>query len=125
MPRRGVKLTASTRRTRAMGDKAIGDNDEAALSTASDKSILKRQHEDDDEDDDTSIQPAKKVASSPSVNSATIALQVLNQSFGLDRFRLHQEAVISRLLEGGNAVVIFPTGGGKSLCYQVSPLPSI
>ena len=121
MPRRGVKLTASTRRTRAMGDKAIGDSDEAALSTASDKSILKRQHE----DDETSIQPAKKVASSPSVNSATIALQVLNQSFGLDRFRLHQEAVISRLLEGGNAVVIFPTGGGKSLCYQVSPLPSI
>ena len=57
------------------------------------------------------------------VNSSTIAIKVLNQSFGLDRFHLDQEAVISRLLDGGSAVVIFPTGGGKSLCYQVSPSP--
>ena len=57
------------------------------------------------------------------VNSSTIAIKVLNQSFGLDRFRLDQEAVISRLLDGGSAVVIFPTSGGKSLCYQVSPSP--
>ena len=122
MPRRGVKLTASTRRTRAMGD-----NDEAAFVTVSDKSVLKRQHEDYNENDDTNIQPAKKVAtgSSHSVNTARIATHVLNQSFGLDQFRLNQEAVISRLLEGGNVVVIYPTGGGKSLCYQVSPLSSI
>jgi superfamily II DNA helicase RecQ len=116
MPRRGIKLTASTGLTRAMGD-----NDEAALATTSNKSILKRQHE-DDEDDDTS--PAKKAASPHAVNSATIAMQVLNQSFGLDQFRFNQEAVISRLLEGGNVVVIYPTGGGKSLCYQVSPVSS-
>ena len=117
MPRRGIKLTASTHLTRAMGD-----NDEAALATASDNPMLKRQHE-DDEDDDTN--PAKKAASPHAVNSATIALQVLNQSFGLDQFRFSQEAVISRLLDGGNVVAIYPTGGGKSLCYQVSPVPSV
>jgi superfamily II DNA helicase RecQ len=47
-------------------------------------------------------------------------VKVLNEQFGLSQFRLEQEAVIARILEGGSAVVVFPTGGGKSLCYQVN-----
>jgi len=49
-----------------------------------------------------------------------LAVKVLNEQFGLNQFRLKQEAVIARILEGGSAVVVFPTGGGKSLCYQVN-----
>jgi RecQ family ATP-dependent DNA helicase len=50
------------------------------------------------------------------------ALSVLQDTFGFSSFRLQQARVIERLLEGKNAVVIFPTGGGKSLCYQVPAL---
>ena len=49
-------------------------------------------------------------------------LKVLNERFGLPAFRDGQKAVIRRLLEGKSAAAIFPTGGGKSLCYQ---LPAI
>ncbi|MFN3189820.1 MAG: RecQ family ATP-dependent DNA helicase [Aureliella sp.] len=50
------------------------------------------------------------------------AADVLRERFGLASFREGQEAVISRLLNGKSAAAIFPTGGGKSLCYQ---LPAI
>lgn len=51
--------------------------------------------------------------------STRLANDVLRGRFGLDGFRLEQEAAITRILDGGSAVVVFPTGGGKSLCYQV------
>src|SRR6056297_1426805 len=44
---------------------------------------------------------------------------VLTEKFGLDRFREGQHAVIERLLAGKNTAAVFPTGGGKSLCYQL------
>ncbi|NQT15707.1 MAG: DEAD/DEAH box helicase, partial [Planctomycetes bacterium] len=47
------------------------------------------------------------------------ARQTLSRVFGFDEFREGQEAVISRLLAGKSAVAIFPTGAGKSLCYQL------
>ena len=50
------------------------------------------------------------------------ALVLLRNQFGLRRFRRGQKSVISRLLKGKNTAAIFPTGGGKSLCYQ---LPSL
>ncbi|KAK1965335.1 RecQ family ATP-dependent DNA helicase [Colletotrichum sublineola] len=48
-----------------------------------------------------------------------IAESILKKRFALKDFRLEQKAAINRLLQGESAVVIFPTGGGKSLCYQV------
>jgi ATP-dependent DNA helicase RecQ len=47
---------------------------------------------------------------------------VLRSHFGFDSFREGQEQVIRALLEGRSALAIFPTGGGKSLCYQVPAL---
>lgn len=46
-------------------------------------------------------------------------LDCLQEKFGLSAFRDGQEAVITRLLDGKSAAAIFPTGGGKSLCYQL------
>jgi len=46
----------------------------------------------------------------------------LLRSFGHSEFRSGQEAVIASLLEGRSALAIFPTGGGKSLCYQLPAL---
>ena len=65
---------------------------------------------------DSDIQPSTKRCSTTS----QLAMKVLNEDFGLNQFRLTQEAIICRILEGGSAVVVFPTGGGKSLCYQVN-----
>jgi ATP-dependent DNA helicase RecQ len=50
------------------------------------------------------------------------APDVLRSVFGFPSFRPGQEAVIERLLAGRSALAIFPTGGGKSLCYQVPAL---
>jgi len=46
----------------------------------------------------------------------------LKQFFGYDSFRDGQEAVIKYLLDGKSAAAVFPTGGGKSLCYQLPAL---
>ena len=49
-------------------------------------------------------------------------LQVLQNTFGFEQFRGQQEAAIGELVAGRDALVLMPTGGGKSLCYQI---PSI
>ncbi len=48
--------------------------------------------------------------------------EILKENFGFDTFKGDQEAVIKNLFEGNDAFVLMPTGGGKSLCYQ---LPSL
>ncbi len=48
--------------------------------------------------------------------------QQLRQHFGFDHFREGQEEVVSRLLEDKSVLAIFPTGAGKSLCYQLPAL---
>lgn len=47
---------------------------------------------------------------------------VLKKYFGYDSFRLGQQQVIQNVLEGRNTLCVMPTGGGKSLCYQVPAL---
>ena len=49
-------------------------------------------------------------------------LEALKKYFGFDKFKGDQERIIRNLLEGNNTFVLMPTGGGKSLCYQ---LPSL
>ncbi|AND67467.1 ATP-dependent DNA helicase RecQ [Dyella thiooxydans] len=46
-------------------------------------------------------------------------LHVLQSVFGYASFRGHQQAIVEQVIEGGDALVLMPTGGGKSLCYQV------
>ncbi len=47
---------------------------------------------------------------------------ILRDVFGYTAFRGEQQAIIDKLLEGENALVLMPTGGGKSLCYQIPAL---
>ena len=48
--------------------------------------------------------------------------EILNQTFCHESFRGQQEEIITTLMQGGHALVIMPTGGGKSICYQVPAL---
>ena len=50
------------------------------------------------------------------------ALRTLNQVFGYPAFRGPQQAIIEHVCAGGDALVLMPTGGGKSLCYQIPAL---
>src|SRR4030081_2194163 len=66
--------------------------------------------------------PAIGSARNAKSDIAPDALSVLNSVSGLPAFRGAQEEIIRHVTDGGNCLVLMPTGGGKSLCYQ---LPSL
>lgn len=84
-------------------------------------------------DDDTPLTSIKRArhASDTSPIDATadesrlrLAQEILVEKFGYPAFRHEQKGAINRVLGGQNSLVIFPTGAGKSLCYQVNTDPS-
>ncbi|MCF6199540.1 MAG: DNA helicase RecQ [Hyphomicrobiaceae bacterium] len=50
------------------------------------------------------------------------AKKILEKTFGYENFRLEQEPIIKALIEGRDVMALMPTGGGKSLCYQIPAL---
>ena len=54
----------------------------------------------------------------PTQNMTNELRSALKQTFGFDQFRTGQEQTIRQLLAGESSLAIFPTGSGKSLCYQ-------
>lgn len=64
--------------------------------------------------------PPKRLAIEPPTFPS--ALKALTRYFGFKTFRSEQKQVIDKILSGGSATVVFPTGGGKSLCYQIPAL---
>src|SRR5215212_9672852 len=60
-----------------------------------------------------------KVSQNPTIDDARAALKA---AFGYDQFRAGQEMAIESVLAGQDTLVVLPTGGGKSVCYQIPAL---
>ncbi|PPH80634.1 DEAD/DEAH box helicase, partial [Rathayibacter sp. AY1D5] len=58
-------------------------------------------------------------ASGAAGSGSSEAQAILEKVFGYGSFRGEQQAIVEQVIGGGDAVVLMPTGGGKSLCYQI------
>src|ERR1700737_2733481 len=65
---------------------------------------------------------SEMIASPPSPAASVDLAQALQRHFGYQRFRPGQEAIVRSVLEGRPTIAILPTGGGKSLCFQLPAL---
>ncbi|KZC96465.1 DNA helicase RecQ [Clavibacter tessellarius] len=66
--------------------------------------------------------PPAPVDAAPSSPALAPALERLGTVFGYDAFRGDQQEIVEHVIGGGDALVLMPTGGGKSLCYQIPSL---
>lgn len=66
--------------------------------------------------------PAAPVAPVAAPAQHPTAIDALRTVFGYDAFRGDQAAIVQHVIDGGDAVVLMPTGGGKSITYQVPAL---
>ncbi|KAM0713564.1 hypothetical protein Q7P37_010526 [Cladosporium fusiforme] len=99
----------------------LSSSDELELLAMADKAEDNKPHNDRKHKRSESEVNTEPFSKMPKVSDTAldIATNVLNTKFKLPAFRLKQALAISRVLNGDSAVVVFPTGGGKSLCYQV------
>ncbi|WP_374204691.1 DNA helicase RecQ [Rathayibacter sp. VKM Ac-2927] len=70
----------------------------------------------------TALSTAERPTADAPAGSSAAAQEILERVFGYGSFRGEQQAIVEQVIGGGDAVVLMPTGGGKSLCYQI---PSI
>ncbi|KAF4504562.1 hypothetical protein G6O67_008002 [Ophiocordyceps sinensis] len=75
-----------------------------------------KRHTTQDERDDASSATKRQRCDA---SHAALARRILTDKFGHRSFNHQQEAAINRILDGQNTLVVFPTGAGKSLCYQI------
>jgi superfamily II DNA helicase RecQ len=117
-----LTIRCTKQRPFAMTSPKNDDEDDFGLSSSDEADILALADDIDTRGtkraaNDDNGPPSKRVAI-----EFPAAAKALTQVFGHKQFQLKQEQVIRRILGGGSATVVFPTGGGKSLCYQIPAL---
>ena len=95
-------------------DLMLAESAGPALTTSSMKRVTPS-----DFDEEPALKRLKATDDAPAV---ALAESILQKTWGFPHFRLKQQQAISRLITGGSAIVVFPTGGGKSLVYQIPAL---